>query len=46
VKHYSELNVERLHADGEKILQPLKLTEREIEALVAFLETLSHVPDR
>jgi cytochrome c peroxidase len=46
VKHYSELPEERLHADGEKILRPLKLSEREIDDLVAFLETLSPRPDR
>ena len=41
VKHYSELNEERLHADGEKILQPLKLGAGEIEDLTAFLESLT-----
>jgi cytochrome c peroxidase len=41
VKHYSELNEERLHADGERILKPLKLTEDEIDDLVAFLQSLS-----
>ncbi len=41
VKFYSELNEERLHADGEKILRPLKLGESEIDDLVAFLESLS-----
>ncbi|HSA90029.1 MAG TPA: cytochrome c peroxidase [Burkholderiales bacterium] len=45
VKHYSELNEERLHADGEKILRPLKLTESEIDDLVRFLESLSPRPD-
>jgi cytochrome c peroxidase len=44
VKFYSELNEERLHADGEKILRPLALSEREIEDLVAFLETLTGAP--
>ena len=29
VRHYSELNEERLHADGERILKPLKLTEEQ-----------------
>ncbi len=42
VKFYSELNEERLHADGEKILRPLKLGESEIDDLVAFLESLSN----
>jgi cytochrome c peroxidase len=46
VKHYSELNEERLHADGERILKPLKLTQVEIDDLVAFLESLSPRPDR
>jgi len=44
VKHYSELNEERLHQDGERILKPLKLTESEIADLVAFLESLSDKP--
>jgi cytochrome c peroxidase len=46
VKHYSELNEERLHADGERILRPLKLSTEEISDLVAFLESLSPRPDR
>jgi cytochrome c peroxidase len=41
VRHYSELNLDRLHADGEQILKPLKLTEDEAADLVAFLRTLS-----
>ncbi len=41
VLHYSELNEERLHADGEALLKPLRLTEPEINDLVAFLESLS-----
>lgn len=40
IDFYSELNEERLHADGEKILQPLGLTEKEKAALAAFLRTL------
>ena len=46
VKHYSELNEERLHADGERLLKPLKLTEEEVDDLVAFLESLSPLPDK
>ena len=46
VKHYSELNEERLHADGERVLKPLRLTAAEAEDLVAFLESLSPLPDR
>ena len=41
VRHYSDLNEDRLHADGEKILKPLKLADQESADLVAFLETLS-----
>lgn len=40
VRFYSELNEERLHADGERILRPLRLSEQETEDLVAFLQTL------
>jgi cytochrome c peroxidase len=46
VKHYSELNEERLHADGEKILRRLDLGEGEVDDLVVFLETLSPAGDR
>jgi cytochrome c peroxidase len=45
VKHYSEFNEDRLHADGEEILRPLRLTDGEIKDLVKFLETLSPAPD-
>jgi cytochrome c peroxidase len=44
VQHYSELNEERLHQDGERVLKPLKLTESEVADLVAFLESLSEQP--
>ena len=44
VRHYSELDEDRLHADGERILKPLHLTDRESKDLVAFLESLS--PDK
>lgn len=40
VRHYSEIDTERLHQDGVAILRPLDLTEDEIADLVAFLETL------
>ena len=48
VLHYSKLDEERLHADGEKILRPLNLSDDEVADLVAFLETLSdrHGADR
>lgn len=41
VHHYSELNLERLHADGEQILQPLRLTAQPAADLLAFLRSLS-----
>jgi cytochrome c peroxidase len=40
VNHYSSISPDRLHADGEAILKPLNLSEREAGDLVAFLETL------
>ncbi|MEO9576154.1 MAG: cytochrome c peroxidase [Tateyamaria sp.] len=45
VRHYNEIDLERMHADGEAILQPLNLSEAEISDVVAFLETLSEVSD-
>ena len=41
VNHYSNLNLDRLHADGEQILKPLLLTDGERADLVAFLRSLS-----
>jgi cytochrome c peroxidase len=41
VTHYSELNVDRLHADGDQILKPLNLNDQEKRDLVAFLRSLS-----
>jgi cytochrome c peroxidase len=41
VQHYSELNLERLHADGEQVLRPLRLSPQEAQDLVAFLRTLT-----
>jgi cytochrome c peroxidase len=41
VRHYSELNEERLHQDGERLLKPLRLTPGETDDVVAFLESLS-----
>lgn len=46
VRHYSELNEDRLHQTGEKLLRTLKLNRREIADLVAFLNTLSETPPR
>lgn len=39
--HYSNIDLERLHADGELILEPLGLTKAERGDLVAFLKTLT-----
>jgi cytochrome c peroxidase len=36
VRHYSEINEDRLHSDGERILRPLHLSESEIDDLLAF----------
>ncbi|WP_282121275.1 cytochrome-c peroxidase [Ruegeria atlantica] len=44
IRHYSEIDTERLHADGEAILSELSLSEQEIADLTAFLESLSKVP--
>jgi cytochrome c peroxidase len=41
LRHYSELDEERLHADGERILVPLHLSEQETEDLLAFLDSLN-----
>ena len=42
VRHYSELDEERLHGHaGARLIRPLRLTSREAADLVAFLETLS-----
>lgn len=41
VRHYSELNEDRLHQDGEALLKPLRLSDAESEDLVAFLRSLT-----
>jgi cytochrome c peroxidase len=46
LRHYSELDEDRLHADGERILVPLKLTPAETEDLLAFLASLSEPAGR
>ena len=46
VRHYSELNEDRLHADGERILKPLRLARDESDDLLAFLLTLSEKSGR
>ena len=40
LRHYSELDENRLHADGEAILRPLRLTDQETNDLLAFLASL------
>lgn len=40
IHHYSTVSEERLHADGEKIIQALNLTAQEASDLLAFLNTL------
>ncbi|QQS12332.1 MAG: cytochrome-c peroxidase [Rhodospirillales bacterium] len=41
VAHYSDIDEDRLHADGERILKPLRLDAGEIDDLLAFLESLN-----
>ena len=41
VRHYSQLDLDRLHADGERILEPLGLSAGEQRDLLAFLDSLS-----
>lgn len=39
--HYSEFNEDRVHRDGERILRPLRLSDAEIDDVIAFLGTLT-----
>jgi cytochrome c peroxidase len=41
VRHYSEVNPDRLHSDGESLIRPLRLSAGESSDLVAFLESLT-----
>ena len=41
VDHYANINIERLHADGESLLKPLNITDQESKDLVNFLQSLS-----
>lgn len=45
IDHYSNINLERLHTDGENILKPLNLNEQQTDDLIAFLKTLDGNPD-
>lgn len=40
VRHYAQIDLDRLHADGERILEPLGLSAGEQRDLQAFLESL------
>ena len=41
IRHYSNVDESRLHADGELLLRPLGLSVAEAADLIAFLETLA-----
>ena len=41
ITHYNQINIERLHADGEQILRPIGLDDQETKDLVSFLQSLS-----
>lgn len=41
VRYYSEISVDRLHADGEQLLKPLKLSAQEMDDLIVFVESLT-----
>lgn len=43
VDWYADIDVERLHSDGEAILKPLNLNDQQRNDLVVFLESLSVV---
>lgn len=40
-EHYSNIDMERLHADGEALLKPLNLNDGEINDLLQFMKSLS-----
>ncbi|MEM7189005.1 MAG: cytochrome c peroxidase [Pseudomonadota bacterium] len=42
VAHYSNISLDRIHADGALILEPLHLTEQESSDLLEFLKSLSN----
>ena len=46
VRHYPSIDPDRLHADGEQIVKPLDLDRHDVDALVAFLESLSAAAGR
>lgn len=44
VDAYADINIERLHANGEAILNPLPLNDQQRNDLVAFLQSLTANP--
>lgn len=40
-RHYSTINLDRIHSDGALVLEPLNLSPQESGDLVSFLKTLS-----
>jgi len=42
IEHYNNIDMERLHADGEALLKPLNLSKQESEDLLAFINSLSN----
>lgn len=43
IEHYNNPPLDRLHSDGERVIRPLGLSDREKADLVAFLRSLSPV---
>jgi cytochrome c peroxidase len=44
IDHYDRIDTERLHADGEALLRPLRLSPRQRADLLAFLRSLDPPP--
>ncbi len=44
IDHYSTMDLERLHINGESLLQPLGLSDDDVSDLIAFLHSLSGAP--
>lgn len=40
IEHYNNINMNRLHVDGERILRPLNLTKQQTQDLLTFLKSL------
>ena len=41
INHYSTVSDDRIHSDGERIIQALNLSQQEVNDLISFLTTLS-----